>query len=78
MQATPSKSKSRATAPQPIEVLALPDALVKMALVCAVTGNSAASIYRKVAAGQFPEPVRLGKRCTRWKSAAVRAWLAAQ
>lgn len=48
--------------------------------VAAVTGLSASTIFRKLAADppQFCAPIRLGKRCTRWKSACVRAWLAAQ
>ena len=65
---------------QPLEAASLPDALLKIATVAAVTGLSASTIFRKLAADppQFPEPVRLGTRCTRWKSASVRAWLAAQ
>ena len=63
---------------QPIEAVTLPDALLKMQTVCSAVGLSSATIYRKVATGDFPEPVRLGARCTRWKSGCVQAWLAAQ
>jgi prophage regulatory protein len=63
---------------QPIEAVTLPDALLKVQTISAVTGMSSATIYRKVAAGGFPAPVRLGTRCTRWKSGDVQTWLAAQ
>lgn len=39
---------------------------------------SAASIWRKVAAGAFPQPVKLGARTTAWRVSDVRAWLVAQ
>ena len=39
---------------------------------------SAASIWRKVAAGSFPQPVKLGVRTTAWRVSDVRAWLVAQ
>ena len=68
----------RKSTAQPIEALNLPDALLKVQTVCAVVGMSTSSIFRKLAAGQFPAPVRLGTRCTRWKAGDVRAWLAAQ
>lgn len=59
----------------------LPDwALVDIKVVCAVTGRkSPSSIYSMIGgAGGFPEPVRLSKRCTRWKWGAVREWVEAQ
>lgn len=63
---------------QPIEAAALPDALLRMANVEAQTGLSRPTIYRKIAAGEFPQPVRLGRRCSRWSAAAVREWIQAQ
>lgn len=63
---------------QPIEAGNLPDALLKLATVEAMTGLSRPSIYRRLALGEFPEPVRLGRRCTRWPAAAVREWIQAQ
>ena len=64
--------------PQPLHAVQIGDALLKIQTVGAVTGLSSSSINRKTAAGQFPVPVRLGARCTRWRAADVRAWLAAQ
>ncbi len=37
---------------------------------------SAPTIYRKVAAGTFPAPLRYGLKCTRWRAADVRTWVA--
>ena len=64
--------------PQPLHVAQLADALLKIQTVGAVAGLSAATIYRKTAAGEFPQPIKLGTRCTRWRAADVRAWIAAQ
>ena len=82
MQANPTSEsatapRSRRTAPQPLGVLDIPDALLTIATVSAATGLSATSIYRLAAAGELV-PARRGNRCTRWRSADVRAWLAAQ
>ncbi|WP_397534251.1 helix-turn-helix transcriptional regulator [Roseateles sp.] len=63
---------------QSLDVLQLADALLRIQTVGQATGLSGATIYRKLAAGQFPAPVRLGARCTRWKAADVRAWIQAQ
>jgi len=82
MQVTPKSKNSKQTAPQwghqPIEAASFDAALLKIKTVSAITGLSAPTIYRKLAAKQFPEPVRLGTRCTRWPAAGVRAWLAEQ
>ena len=73
-----STSANRKPNLQPIEAFNLTEALLRVQTVGAVIGLSSSSIFRKLAAGEFPEPVRLGKRCTRWRSADVRAWLTAQ
>lgn len=39
---------------------------------------SAASLWRKVASGTFPKPIKLGERITAWRVGDVRAWIAAQ
>jgi prophage regulatory protein len=38
---------------------------------------SAPTLWRKVAAGTFPKPVKLSERVTCWKVSEVRAWMAA-
>lgn len=37
---------------------------------------SGATLWRKVAAGEFPAPVKLSDRVTAWSSESVAAWLA--
>lgn len=64
--------------PQPLHALQLADALLRIKTVSQATGLSSATIYRKLAAKTFPEPCRLGTRCTRWKAADVRDWIRAQ
>lgn len=39
---------------------------------------SPATIWRKVAANQFPKPIKLGPRLTAWDMADVQAWLQKQ
>lgn len=39
---------------------------------------SSASIYRLMAAGEFPRPIRTGKRAVRWRASDVLAWLEAR
>ena len=46
--------------------------------MCAATRMSASWIHEEVRAGRFPQPLRFGPRCTRWRSADVRAWLIAR
>jgi prophage regulatory protein len=65
-------------AQQPMEAVTVPDALLRIQTVTALTGLSVSTIYRLVAAGTFPQPRRLGARCTRWRAGDVTAWLAAQ
>ena len=48
------------------------DALVDIWIVCAMKGRSKASVWRDVAAGRLPTPVKLGGS-TRWCLGAVRA-----
>lgn len=63
----PTQSPARhVRATQTIQALHIPEALLKIQTVIAVTGLSASTIRRKVAAGEFPAPVKDGTRCTRW------------
>lgn len=39
---------------------------------------SANTLWRKVKAGEFPQPVKLGPRITAWKVGSVRAWINSQ
>lgn len=63
---------------QPLTALQIADALLKIQTVKGVTGLSESSIRRKVAAGNFPQPVKDGTRCTRWVAGDVTHWLKAK
>jgi prophage regulatory protein len=39
---------------------------------------SPATIWRKVKAGTFPQPVKLGERITAWRMDDIEKWLAAR
>lgn len=58
--------------PQPFQAVQLADALLRIWTVALTIDLSGATIYRMLAAGKFPEPQRVGKRCTRRKAADVR------
>lgn len=46
-------------------------------LIPAPVPFSSATLWRKVAAGEFPAPVKLSARVTAWRVGEVRAWLEA-
>lgn len=71
-------AKARQRKPQPLHAAQVADALLRLATVEALTGLSRSSIYAKLARQEFPQPVRLGARCTRFRAGDVQAWLAAQ
>jgi prophage regulatory protein len=68
----------RSTASQPLQVAQIADALLRLPTVQAITGLSKTTIYTLVSRHAFPQPVRRGTRCTRWRSADVTTWLQAQ
>ncbi len=58
----------------------LPAGLADVALldirdVLAAVRMSASWVHDEVRERRFPQPLRFGPRCTRWRSADVRAWL---
>lgn len=75
--ATVSRRHSRAPA-QTIQALHIPEALLKIQTVIAVTGLSESTIRRRIAEGKFPSPVKDGTRCTRWVAGQVSNWLRAK
>lgn len=52
--------------------------LIDVREVCNLLSLGRSTVYAKVKAGEFPSPVRLGKRCTRWRDADVQAFINAQ
>ena len=63
---------------QPLHVVQLAEALLRISTVEAISGLSKSTIYAKAAKHEFPQPIKLGARCTRFRAADVMAWLAAQ
>lgn len=75
MNATTGNRKSRQ--PQPLDVVQLDDALLKVETVSAITGLSRTTIYTRMSATPptFPQAIRQGKRCTRWRAGDIKAFL---
>lgn len=82
MQPTPAtgapERRPRRVTVQTLDSLKIPEALLKISTVTAVTGLSESSIRRAVAAGTFPAPVKMGSRCTRWVAQSITNWLRAK
>jgi predicted DNA-binding transcriptional regulator AlpA len=57
----------------------LPDsALADEDVLCAVSGWSRSAVWRGVAMGTIPKPVKLGPRSNRWRVGAIRSLIHAQ
>ncbi|WP_298233125.1 AlpA family transcriptional regulator [uncultured Azohydromonas sp.] len=83
MQAAAPAPSSAAPSTAAAFANALPADLAELALldikaVSALVGLKSSAIFGRVRAGTFPEPVRMGARCTRWPARRVREWLQAQ
>ena len=53
-----------------------PLTLLRLREVCRRTGKSRSEVYRRIAAGDFPQPVKLGERASAWPEHEVSAWIA--
>lgn len=52
-----------------------PLALERLPTVMARTGLSRSEVYRRVAQGTFPAPVKIGQRSSAWAGKEVDAWI---
>jgi prophage regulatory protein len=52
--------------------------LERLPQVKARTGLSRSELYRRMAAGDFPQPVKLGMRASAWPAHEVSAWCEAR
>lgn len=52
--------------------------LLRLPQVQARTGLSRSELYRRIAAGTFPAPVKLGERASAWPEHEIAAWCAAR
>ena len=50
--------------------------VLKLPEVTERTGKKRSSIYRDIAAGVFPAPVKLGERASGWLEHEINAWIA--
>ena len=46
--------------------------------VCAMTRMSRSTVYKKVKSGEFPKPIRLGRRMVRWRRWEVVKWISSR
>lgn len=51
-------------------------ALLRLPQVKSQTGLSRSEIYRRVHAGSFPAPIKLGQRASAWAEHEVSGWVA--
>ena len=49
--------------------------LLTRAQVCDVVGLRKSEIYRRIRAGRFPAPPRVGQRAVRWRQSEIYRWL---
>jgi len=70
--------KSYKTPAQSVTTAQNPDALLKVRTTSELVGLSTAQLYRLARANKFPQPIKLGARCTRFRAGDVTAWLQAK
>ncbi len=59
-----------------IDFTTLPDsALVRQRDLLTILPFSASTLWRRVAEGSFPKPIKLGEKTTAWRWSGVRKWL---
>ena len=46
--------------------------------VCDITGLPKSTVYAKMLNGEFPRPIKLGRRAVGWKSEELKAWFSNQ
>lgn len=64
---------------QPLHLVHLHDALLKLQTAATVAGLSVPTLYRLAKSDPtFPKFIKMGQRCTRIRAGDLTAWLAAQ
>jgi len=53
------------------------DRLLPLAVVADRTSLSKATLYRMIAAGQFPRPLQVGPNSVRWRESDLKSWMEA-
>lgn len=52
------------------------DRILRRPEVEQLIGLSRSTIYEAIAQGEFPKPLRIGKRAVGWRQSTIDAWLA--
>ena len=52
--------------------------IIRRTEVLFMTGLATSTIYAKMQAGEFPRPIKLGRRAVGWKSQDVELWITQQ
>lgn len=58
-----------------IRAYIMPDKLLRLPAVMEMTGLGRSTIYRMMAEGDFPKPIRLGQRAVAWPTDSIRNWI---
>lgn len=59
------------------EVSPTADRLLSLLEVERLTSLRSSALYLRCQRGEFPQPLRISSRCSRWKESEVLAWIAA-
>jgi prophage regulatory protein len=49
--------------------------ILRLPLVKTRTGLSRSTLYKQIADGKFPKPIRLGPRAVGWLESEIQAWI---
>lgn len=52
--------------------------IFRIKTVCDITGLPKSTVYAKMLNGEFPRPIKLGRRAVGWKSDELQAWISNQ
>ena len=61
--------------PNPISETPTNLVLLRLPQVKARTGLSRSELYRRIAAGSFPSPIKIGARASAWSSVEIERWI---
>jgi prophage regulatory protein len=59
-----------------IPLLSAHPVLLRLPEVKARTGLSRSELYRRIAIGSFPAPIKIGERASAWSSIEIECWIA--
>jgi len=62
--------------PNPISAIPANLVLLRLPQVKAQTGLSRSELYRRIAMGSFPAPIKIGERASAWSSVEIERWIA--